>query len=479
MLEPLWNAALALRWQDAVDIALITFFLAKAYAWLRGTVAIQIAFGMLAILAGAFVAREVGLMLTSYLLQGFGAVATLIAVVVFRDEIRRALSLASPLGWLRRRRHIPETTTRGYHELTAACFALARRRIGAIIVLPGSESVHDHISGGTPIDAAISAPLIESMFLPSAPLHDGALILDRKRVQLAGAVLPLSHAPDLPEHFGTRHRAAIGLSEACDATVICISEERGTVSLARAGRLREVDGDDALAHRLLALSRDSTRAETASDTNRRRHGTRRDVLAYALIAAGVMGSWYALGGSRDQLMALHVPIEFRGLGDGMAIAPPETDKVLIELSGPRRVLDSMPPGSARAYLDLTDASPGRQELPVAGTAPGGVKVVGVVPSEMRVDVLQRRTIPVRATLGASFPRRFEIAAVTPESVQAIGPPRSLEGIEVLQTAPVQAADIDGRVARVALRIPPGLRLADQREQEITVLLRVRRVSPAD
>jgi diadenylate cyclase len=480
MSEHLWHAVTAVRWQDAVDIALITFLLAKTYSWLRGTVALQIAFGMLAILAGAFVARELGLMLTSYLLQGFGAVATLIAVVVFRDEIRRALSLANPLGWLRRRRHAADAP-RGYGELAAACFALARRRIGAIIVLPGSESIRDHISGGTEIDAAISSPIIESLFLPSGPVHDGALVIEGKRIRLAGAVLPLSHGAELPERCGTRHRAALGLSEACDAAVICVSEERGKVSLAHGGRLRELDDEDALAHRLLALSRDSRRAETSSEASGTwaRHHSRRDALAYLLIAAGVIGSWYAMGGSRDQVMALHVPLEFRGLPDSMALAPPATDKVLIELSGPRRILDALPPGSARAYIDLSEAAPGHQEMPVAGSAPGGVKVVGVVPSKMRVEVLERRTLPVRAALGPTFPSRFEIAAVTPESVQAIGPPLALEGVEALHTAPVEAADLEGRVARVRLRVPPGLRLADQREQEITVLVRQARRTPIE
>ena len=472
MPDALWHAAGALRWQDAIDIALITFVLAKAYTWLRGTVAIQIALSMLAILAGAFIAREAGLVLTSYLLQGFGAVATLIAVVVFRDEIRRGLSLANPLDWLRRRRHAAEPPRR-YGELAAACATLARRRVGALIVVPGSESVGDHISGGTRIDAAISAPLIESLFLPSGPLHDGAVLLDGRRVRLAGAVLPLSPAGDLPDACGTRHRAALGLSELCDAAVICVSEERGTISLAHRGRLREIADEEDLARRLASTTRDSRRAETLGDAAppSRRARARRDALAYALIAAGVIASWYALGGSRDHVMAMHVPIEFRGLGDSMALAPPETDKVLVELAGPRRVLDSLPPGSARAYVDLGDATAGREELPVTGSAPGGVKVVGVVPSTLDVEVLERREIPVRATLGASFPRRFEVAAVTPESVQAVGPPAALEQIEALPTAPIEADDLEGRVARVTLSVPPGIRLADQREQEITVLLR--------
>ena len=291
-------------------------------------------------------------------------------------------------------------------------------------------------------------------------------------------MLPLSRSLDLPEHHGTRHRAALGLTEVCDAVVVCVSEERAAVSVAADETLREVHSAEELGRRLDALCRRTRRADSLDDrAGRSPKRTRRDVLAYALIAAGVVTSWYTMAGSRFHVVARQVPIEFRNLSENLALEPPSDDKVLVELRGPSHLLESLQDGSLSAFVDLSEAKAGVQEVPVEGNAPSGVHVVSVVPSEIRIEVLERRSIPVRAAAGSLFPSDMEVVAVTPERVQVVGTPGAFADIEAIATEPITSRDIDGKVARVKLRVPSGLRLVDQRKQDAVVLLR--RTSPPE
>src|SRR5262249_6337564 len=154
------------------------------------------------------------------------AVSVLVIVVIFRDEIRRALTRASPLRLLVMRREGPPPEHPELPPLAETLFALARRRLGALVVVPRRGSIKDLVTVGVAVDAVRTGPLVEAIFQKPSPLHDGAVVVSGDKILKAGALLPLAEQ-ELPLPIGTRHAAAVGLAEVSDALVIAVSEERG------------------------------------------------------------------------------------------------------------------------------------------------------------------------------------------------------------------------------------------------------------
>lgn len=382
-----------LRWQDVADIAILTFVLWRLYVWLRGTVALQVAIGMLTLVVASMAARATGLVLTAYVLQGIGAVAVLIAVVIFRDEIRRALGRASPLRWWRERRDggpAAAVSPGTFGPLAEGAFLLARKRTGALVVIPRRDPVEEHLTGGTPVDGITTPQLLEAIFHPGSPVHDGAAIVEGERLRVAGAFLPLSPRPDLPEAFGTRHRAAVGISEACDAIALVVSEERGEVSLAEGGRIAPVPSSAAaLSKRLTELVRETPpprRPATEAVRRRQRRQAIRDALVGAAILAGVVAAWDTIAGERGSVIVKTVPVELRGAGAELQFEPPRPNQVEVHLRGPRRLLLSLAPEDLRTSIDLAGLRPGQHELVVSASAPAGIEVVRVSPAKVKVKV---------------------------------------------------------------------------------------------
>lgn len=222
---------------DAFDIFLVACVLYYVLLLMRGTRAMQIGVGMLLVFVAYQAAKRLGLVTLYAMLDTLLTSIVLIVVVIFRDEIRRALmrfgrsTLFTSSG--------PRGTTHVIEEVVKAATALAQKRIGALIVFERDASLEDRIEPGTPLDAELTKELLFGIFVPSYenPLHDGAVIIRDGRVQQAGAFLPLTTAGALDRSLGTRHRAALGLSDETDAVVVVVSEERGATSLCFNGNL--------------------------------------------------------------------------------------------------------------------------------------------------------------------------------------------------------------------------------------------------
>jgi diadenylate cyclase len=436
-----------LRWQDAVDVVLITLVLYRVYLWLRGTLALQIAVGMLTLVAAAYAASQLGLLLTAYLLQGVSAVAVLVMVVIFRDEIRRALGRASPLRLLLPRRPAPPPERRELTPLSDTLFILARHRIGALVVLPRQDPLRDQVTGGVSLDALLTGPLIETIFHKDTALHDGAVVVLGDRVIKAGTVLPLPQGP-LPLPTGTRHAAAVGLTEVTDALVIVVSEERGTVMLAEHGLLTEMPDAPALARRLAELMGPSPNKPAT------RWRLVQDGLVGGLIFVGVVAAWNIVANSGNAEEDRQVPVELRGSSAGLRLeAVPGS--VTLRLRGPRRLLIAAGNAEVHAFVDLARNT---GEATVVGIAPPGVEVVGVHPP--RATLLERRTLRVEPQLAA----KARLLKIEPATVTLVGKVGSFKGIDTVKTRPVDAS------GRVELVVPPGLYLADDRDASVDCTL---------
>jgi DNA integrity scanning protein DisA with diadenylate cyclase activity len=261
---------------------------------------------MLTLVAAAFAADQAGLILTAYVLQGIGAASLIVAVVIFRDEIRRGLGRASPLRWWRERRRARRDGAAGgdpppiWGALADGLFELARKRIGALVVVPRRDPIAEHVTGGVRIDAAISTPLLEAIFHTGSPVHDGAAVIDGERVGTCAAFLPLSSQPELPDRYGTRHRAAVGISERCDAIALCVSEQRGEISLAVGGKLvAQPASATALAQRvgeLVAEAEEPERERVGGERRRRERRRRlaRDAVVAIVIFGAVLFAWFRI-----------------------------------------------------------------------------------------------------------------------------------------------------------------------------------------
>jgi uncharacterized protein (TIGR00159 family) len=227
---------------DLADILLVAVVLYSMLLLIRGTRAMQMGVGLALVFIVYQGAKRLGLVTLFEMLDTLLTSLVLIIVVVFQHDIRRALVRFGrrPLWALR-----GSQENHSVDEVVKAATSLAQKRIGALIVFERDASLDDFIDEGTVLDAAISKELLYSIFIPSFenPMHDGALILREGRVWQAGAFLPLTANPKLDRSLGTRHRAAIGLSEETDAVVVVVSEERGAVSLCFNGNMvRNLDG---------------------------------------------------------------------------------------------------------------------------------------------------------------------------------------------------------------------------------------------
>jgi diadenylate cyclase len=221
-------------WLDLLDIALLSILFYYLFLIIRGTKGVQLLRGMVIIFLATFLSRMLGLRTLNFILEKmlpFGALAILI---IFAPEFRNALV---KLG-----EGYPFEKTGGLSkekvdEIVRAAFKLAKEHRGALIVLEGKVGLADYVPSGKTINGEISRELLLSIFNPASPLHDGAVIISQNKILAASCILPLSENPNLKPQFGTRHRAGLGLSEETDSLVLIVSEERGSVSLARKGVL--------------------------------------------------------------------------------------------------------------------------------------------------------------------------------------------------------------------------------------------------
>jgi uncharacterized protein (TIGR00159 family) len=231
-----------LRWQDGVDILLVTFVIYRILLLIKGTRAVQILVG-LAMAGLAYAASEFFELFTlHWILSAFLSSMILVVVVLFQNDIRRALAHMG-MNSLWAYRESSSADAQAIEELMKACVSLANKRVGALVVLQRETELKDHVEPGVRVDAELSKELLISIFLPYSPIHDGAVLVKDRRILQAGCFLPLSTRHDLDKELGTRHRAAVGLTEETDAVVIVVSEERGAISLVLNGRItRNLDG---------------------------------------------------------------------------------------------------------------------------------------------------------------------------------------------------------------------------------------------
>ena len=368
---------------DLVDIGVVAALAWVGLRLVRRTRARPALLGLGTLGAIYLAARQLGLQLTAAIFQAFFAVLVLVLVVVFQDDLRRIFEQVG--AWVSRRRGEEPAGGPG-DVLVRAVEQLAALRTGALIVVPGRELIDRHVEGGVELDGRISEPLLLSLFDASSPGHDGAVVLANDRVVRFAVHLPLSTDREQLAGLGTRHAAALGLSERTDALCIVVSEERGTISIASGGTLRGVERPRALAIELRKHQRPPPEQKSAKGWLQPRF---RDALLAIGIAAGL---WVVqVPGSVVTEVEVEAPVLVEKLPAELRLEGIEPDRVIIRLAGRRRDLVLARNGTVEVRVDALLARLGRrtfQITPALVEHPEGLEVTSIRPDRVKISIVE-------------------------------------------------------------------------------------------
>ncbi len=377
-----------LGWLDAFDVLAVAAVVFALLVWLRRSRARLALVGMA--IAGAIylLARLAGFALTAWVLQGFFAVLVIVLVVVFQEDLRRFFEGLAAWGLLRR----PDAPSATVADVIVRSVArLAETRTGALIVIPGIEPLDRHLEGGIALDALLSEPLLLSLFDASSPGHDGAVLISKDRAVRFALHLPLSTNQAELGPGGTRHAAALGLAERTDCLCVVVSEERGTLSVARHGRLRRLAQPGALLTELQRIEQAVAPGSAASVSRVRRlashwrEGLVALAVALALWTVRVPGSTQAEVVRPAAVVIDKLPPEF----EIESVDPPE---VQVTLRGLRRDLLFQSGEPVEARIDALLVKLGRRTFRVGPEqirTPVGLEALAVEPGQVRISLRSR------------------------------------------------------------------------------------------
>ncbi|MBU1196699.1 MAG: diadenylate cyclase [Proteobacteria bacterium] len=447
-----------LRWQDIFDIGLNSYILFRFYVLFRGTNVIRVLLAVCVLWLVSRAAIPLGLVITSWAMQGVITVAAFIIIIIFRNEISSVLQTKNFKSFFwgipRHQFHTP------LNIIAEAVYELAQKKIGALIVLPLKKSMENVVQGGVVLNGKLSKELLVSIFWPNNPVHDGAVIIEGDKITRAGVILPLSQEKDFPSRFGTRHRAALGVTELTDALVIVVSEERGKISLFREKQIYEIPDRPALEKFL---------EEHTTDGSRQKGFRRQSVeLTTAAVISLVFtaGLWMNFSKGMETLATYTVPIEFMMPDQKMEIVSSSASKIDLLVSGSRPLISSITPEQIKVKFNLSSSVAGTNRLSVTNeniVLPPGVRLKTIKPTSLDVilDMLTEKELPVQPNWTGKLPEGYimESAKMVPPAVRVIGQNTVLEETSTVFTEKISIDRLSnsGTVEARLVFDPPSLK----------------------
>jgi diadenylate cyclase len=335
-----WVERPPIGWRDLLDIAIVSVLIYEVLKLIRGTRAAQMALGA-ALLAGLlFISQIADLQTVNWLIRNMVGYIVFAAIVLFQSDIRRALAHLGRAPFFRLLER-SDTADEAVEEIVVAASMLANQQVGAIIAIEREIGLRNYIEGGIPLDAKVTYDLIVAIFQPTSPLHDGAIIVQEERIAAAACFLPLTVNPRLSRELGSRHRAAIGLTEENDAVAVVVSEETGIISLVHRGphRARADAGGPprppapargTASRRVRAASAGTPSADVATPVHAPRAEDRGGELAMLL--------WFVIAGQKQAERSLRVPLEFQNTPEHLELTSDPPEYVDVRVRGPARAL---------------------------------------------------------------------------------------------------------------------------------------------
>ena len=438
MLQTIFSFINNLRWQDFIDILINSYILFRIYVLFQGTTTFRAMMGIAGLLFFQQVATHLGLVVTSWLIQGIMAVAAIIIIVIFQHEIRSVFQTAN---WRTVLWGVPRINTVLPAEIIVkTVFELAEKQIGALIVFPGKDNLYSVLQRGIPWHGRISREMLRTIFWHNNPVHDGAIIIEGNRVKEVACILPLSERKDLPSHFGTRHRAAVGLAEVSDALILVVSEERGSVTVMKGSTVKNIRKEEDLSLQIdMHLGR-------KKETGAKRKETFQLSIAALLSVIFITSIWSNFLRKSDTLINLDVPIQFKNRQSGMEVVEVSTSTAHLQVSGSAALLRSVSTEKIYAEINLENVRIGENTFDLSSRniqLPPGITVNQIMPT--KVDVL------IDSIVTSEFPVQVDwIGKMSGnsllDSVQVLPPTIRLSGrsllLKTIQTVYTKKVPVD-------------------------------------
>ncbi|MGB4267559.1 MAG: diadenylate cyclase [Spirochaetota bacterium] len=398
-------------WRSLIDIPILSFIVFLFYTTLRSSGSWRIGLGIVVALVFYLVARFIRLPGVEWVFNNVSNIALIALIVIFQPEIRKIFERAASAFKVKK---LLKESSGFISEIAKAAFILAERRWGAIIVIPGKDEVWNKINGGFIINAEISVPLIVSIFDPHSPGHDGAILLENGKIVGFGYRLPLSSSEKLDYRFGTRHHASLGLSEVCDALIITVSEERGAVSIFHSGSHIQIDNEEKLESELKSHLQNVSMLFPVSS----KRGGRSIRLAEAFLSL-IVGCciWIAIAINASQVMqrTYTIPVQYN-LSPNMVIIGEKPQTVRISVSGPASEIESIKAYELKAFIDLTNVSPGEHLVTLQRknfNVSNDVHILDIEPPQVKLvlHTMEQRDVEIKPQLIGSLPLGYEITSM--------------------------------------------------------------------
>lgn len=466
----------AFRIADVFDIAIISILIYLILIWFEATASRFVLLGIFILGVVYITARLFHLYLTAIVLQAFFAILLIAIVIIFQEELRRFFERISIWGMIRKSNNVLS----GYPEietLARTLNGLARKRIGALVVIRGTDPLDRHLEGGYELDGRLSEPLLESIFDPHSIGHDGAAVIEHGGLSKFGCHLPLSSNIRLLGTRGTRHSAALGLAERSDALCIVVSEERGTISLAKEERLKELKDPARLLDELERYYRNKFPRKQRTWKQWVKEKSWEKAVAVVLSC----GLWfvfvYQTGTVRRDFL---VPIEYRNLKSDWIIEEPKPKDVTVTLLGRARAFDLLDTPSLKVVLDMSQIESGIQEiaLPIDSVSrPSSLSVVDIEPDKIRIAAYQliETNVPVEVQTQGRPPSGYKISRieVAPDTIPLLVPSKGVNGRLKVLTETIDLRKITETTTLTPnLILPSGSRLNGDKQPKVNVTIEI-------
>jgi len=465
-----------IRISDFLDILIITVFSYVVLIWFKKTASRFVLIGIVILGAIYAVARIFHLYITEYILQGFFAILAIALIIIFQEDLRRFFERLATWGIIRKgpsgmSPHIDAEI------ISRAVENIIQEGNGALIVLKGGDLLGRHLKGGVSLEGKLSEAILLSIFDPHSMGHDGAAIIEDSSIARFGCHLPLSVNPKKIANLGLRHTAALGLSERCDALCIVVSEEHGSVSIAREGKLTKLKNPKDIVSVLEKFYLERS-PESKGGVFMRFFSKNLVEKAVAILLACSL--WIAFGYQTESIGRDYViPIVYRNLQADWIISEQEPKETTVTVMGSKQAFGLISEGSFKITLDMAEIKDGRQELPIGNKNiqhPSNVTVVGIKPNKIKFVAhrLVSIEVPVKVRLSGDLPKGLSLGKVSasPASINVKMLKKDSKKIKV-ETQPINLAEITDTAKFTSnLIIPPEINSVEGGQQTVEVTIEV-------
>ncbi|MFH0858134.1 MAG: diadenylate cyclase [Candidatus Omnitrophota bacterium] len=467
----------ALRFVDFIDMGIIAICVYLLLVWLKKARVRFILVGMIILGLIYILARLFGLYLTTMVFQAFFAIFLIMIVVIFQDDFRHFFERIAIWGITRRRTRVAPQD-QDIAMLTSGLANLSRKKIGALIVVRGQDPLDRYLEAGTYSDALLSRVLIESIFEPNSPSHDGAVIIEGMRLAMFGCHLPLSTNIEEVGHLGTRHAAALGLVERTDALCIIVSEERGTISVAEEGGITQLKDIGELRNILERFYREKFPAKHKALSTDFLKGHFLEKIIAVILAFGL---WLTFGHRTETIRRdFVIPVEYRNLAQDRIVSETKPREVTITLSGLERAFNLLDPKELKLSMDMLRIKEGEDKYYLNKDMvrkPAGLSLVNIEPKEipLRVYKMISVTIPIQIKTNGRAPSGVTIKEmkVEPQSV-SVSIPDIIDRKKIyITTETIELKSITETTTLVPkLIIPTEIRFPGDKPPEVKITIEV-------